>query len=134
VNRRVAVVVAGMILVLAAATVRVPTSWFTRRFVSDIRVYKPSASEPGVVQRHERWTPWEASPDITAMDRWAWVWALKALRYPHGDGTPWAEQRLDWRILAPTHTLILLLGGSLMTWVVRRERWRGVPGAGPSGK
>ena len=56
--------------------------------------------------------------------RWVWESRLHAVTRITQFGTERSYWWVHWPILLTEHALILLLGGGLLTVVVRRERWR----------
>ncbi|MCI0339545.1 MAG: hypothetical protein L0216_00095 [Planctomycetales bacterium] len=57
--------------------------------------------------------------------RYRWTWARErredGSRYPP---VPMMEEALNWPLIAAEHVVLLLLGGIVLTWVIRRERRR----------
>ena len=124
-NRWLAGVLVCTSAALAVGTVRVPTRWFDRRLNSGTVVTQANVGAPPVIRKREAWTSWAPSPSLDALTpRWTWMWNLQSVSSPGGNGLPHAEQRVDWRLLIPTQLTVLLLGGGLLAWVVRRERRR----------
>lgn len=66
------------------------------------------------------------SPDL----RYRWTWERErrydSSRYPP---VPMIHEAINWPLVVAEQSIILLVGGALLTWVVRRERRRRV-GAG----
>ena len=103
-SKRAIVVLMGMSLALAVATVWVPVEPMTHPLFQD---------------------PWLDGP------RYAWIWRI------HGEnmdfrlsfrgalpGTLEAPGRIYWPALVAELALILLLGGGLLAWLIRRDRRR----------
>ena len=72
---------------------------------------------------------WWPNGEITQHRDWRLIWspdtnATPLLPTPKSQDRWPVFGRIDWPILFAEHALIVLLGGGLLTWVVRRGRRR----------
>ena len=111
-NKRVVAVVVCTLLAMVAASLRVPTRIYARTVTMD------SSGD----LRYRPWGPTTEQWEV----RFRWPGGLVPRHQIGGrPGTgPLIEERIEWVVLFAEHALILLLGGGLLTFVVRRERRR----------
>lgn len=124
-NRRVAIVLVCTFLALVAATVWVPRRVEMRWLRPERGIWVADSSWEAAIRRSGSADPY----------RYEWLWASAEEPWNNTKpGDPVSSRSPPeifqirtavgvWLVLA-THLCILLLGGTLLTWVVRRERRR----------
>ena len=132
-RKRVIDVLAGTLLALIATTVWVPLQiQVLPHWASDPSVREAVAAgmEPPEGNRMSEWTP--ITGDL--VDWWGWRWERSGPRpeggelydhrkWMHLDDPKWRIGIVHWLVFA-SQALILLIGGGLLTWLIRLGRRR----------